>query len=118
MVNPNTLVQYWDGEERQALTALVNVRLFRITNSETPQILMDTIGLSFLGLPDFQILHKPSNESQLAQLLWNYAYYIFDNGDIIEDGNTIEGLEPGSKWKCERKMSIIKPERLIIQLQP
>lgn len=117
LLNPDKLVQCWDGEEREVLTALVNVRLFTITNSETPQILMDTVGLSCLGLPDFQILHKPSNESQLAQLLWNYAYYIFDNGDIIEDGNTVEGLVPGSKWKCERKMSIIKPERVIIQLQ-
>ena len=79
---------------------------------------MDTVGLSHFGLPDFQILHKPSSERRLAQMLWNFAYYIFENGDIIEDGNTIEGLEPNSKWKCERRMSIVKPARVVIENRP
>lgn len=94
------------------------MRLFNIRNSETPQILTDTVGLSDFDLPDFQILHKPSNERQLAQLLWDCTYYIFDKDDIFEDGNTIEGLEPNSKWKRERKISLIKPERIVIQIQP
>jgi len=89
LIDPVQFVKRWDAGSEEALTGLLNVRLFRITDSETVDILMDTIGLSFLGLPDFQLLLKSANEKQIAQLLWNYAYYIFERGDIIENGRRI-----------------------------
>jgi len=60
---------------------LVNVRLFNITGVDSSQILMDTIGLSYFGLPDFQILYKAPYENDIARLLWNSAYYIFEKGN-------------------------------------
>lgn len=79
---------------------------------------MDTVGLSYLGLPDFQLLLKSANEKQIAQLLWNYAYYIFERGDIIENGQTLEGVETNSKWKYERQMALLQPERVVISVRP
>ena len=96
---------------------IANVRLFNISDSETEDILMDTVGLSLLGLPDLQLRFKGLNESEVARLLWNYAYYIFELGDVIESGNTILGLEPNSKWKCERQVSLTAPERYVINIQ-
>ena len=113
--DPVQAIKRWDsGTEK--LFGLVNVRLFRITNSDTPDMLMDTVGMSVLGLPDFQVLLKSGNENQVARLLWNYAYYVFEHGDIIETGQTLEGLEKGSKWTCERQMARLPPDRAVINV--
>ncbi|WP_170227813.1 DUF4261 domain-containing protein [Mucilaginibacter frigoritolerans] len=40
------------------------------------------------------------------------------NGDVIKNGNTLEGIKSGSRWKCERTISPIQPERVIINVQP
>jgi hypothetical protein len=118
LIEPVQFVKRWDGGSEEILTGLVNVRLFRITDNETADILMDTVGLSYLGLPDFQLLLKSVNEKKIAQLLWNYAYYIFERGDIIENGQTLEGIETNSKWKCERQMALLQPERVVISVRP
>jgi len=88
-----------------------------ISNSDTKEILMDTVGLSLFGLPDFQIRFDNLNESEVAGLLWNYAYYIFEQGDVIENGNTLLGLEPNTKWRCERQISLATPERVVINVE-
>jgi hypothetical protein len=118
LIDPNSLIQNWDSQESAILFAVINVRLFKITSSNEGNILMDTVGLSYLGLPDFQVLFIPSFENEIAKLLWNYAYYIFDHGDVIETGHTLLGLDPHSKWKCERQVSLVKPERVVINVQP
>ncbi|PZR27216.1 MAG: hypothetical protein DI535_11215 [Citrobacter freundii] len=54
----------------------------------------------------------------IAGLLWNYLYYIFENGDIIESGNTLQGIEHGSKRKCTRTFSLVPPERVVSDIAP
>jgi len=114
LIEPGSLIKSWDGQKKETLFGIANVRLFNIANGDTGDILMDTVGLSFLGLPDFQLRFTTLNESKVAELLWNYAYYIFEQGDVIETGNTLLGLEPNSKWKCERQISLAGPERVVI----
>ena len=117
LIEPASLIKNWDGQEKELLLGTANVRLFNISNSDTGDILMDTVGLSYLGLPDFQLRFSGLIESKVAELLWDYAYYIFEQGDIIESGNTLLGLEPNSKWKCERQISLAGPERVVINVQ-
>lgn len=118
LIEPSSLIESWDGPAREILFGIVNVRLFTISNGDSGQIVMDTVGLSSLGLPDFQLVHEAGNESYIAQLLWNYAYYNFEHGNVIKNGHTLLGLEPNSKWECKRQMSIAKPERIVINVQP
>lgn len=118
LVDPSNLVKSWDGQEKVTLFGIANVRLYNSSNNDRKEILMDTTGLSSLGLPDFQFRFSGLNESAVAGLLWNYAYYIFEQGDIIETGNTLLGLEPNSKWRCERQLSLVRPERIVINVQP
>lgn len=117
LIDPLSLIKSWDGEEREILFGIMNVRLFNISNSSTMEILIDTVGLSLLGLPDFQIRFADLDESEVARLLWNYGYYIFEQGDVIESGNTLLGLEPNSKWRCERQISLAAPERVTINVE-
>jgi hypothetical protein len=117
LIDPLSLIKSWDIQEKEILFGMMNVRLFNISNSDRKEVLMDTVGLSQLGLPDFQIRFSDLNESEVARLLWNYAYYIFEKADVIESGNTLLGLEPNSKWRCERQISLAMPERVVINVE-
>jgi len=116
LINPIDLTQIWDKEEKQLLYGICNVRLYNLT--DVNELLMDTVGLNSIGLPDFQIRFKDYEADEIANLLWNYAYYIYEQGDVIENGNTLEGIVSGSRWKCERQVSLLDPERVVINVQP
>ena len=115
LLKPGDLIDRW---KKEFLYSICNVRLYNITGTPAKEMLMDTVGLNVIGLADCQIRFSGFEPNKIAQMLWNYAYYIYDKGDIIETGNTLEGLESGSKWKCEREISPMQPERIIINIQP
>lgn len=116
LIKPNDLFDIWDKDEKQLLYGICNVRLYNLTDIN--ELLMDTVGLNSIGLPDFQIRFKDYEANEIANLLWNYAYYIYEQGDVIENGNTLEGIVSGSKWKCERQASLLDHERIVINVQP
>ncbi|WP_167356600.1 DUF4261 domain-containing protein [Pedobacter soli] len=119
LLNPVAITNLWDNDKTQALYALCNVRLFNVSNDpQNRELLMDTIGMHALGLPDFQIRFTGLNENEMANLMWTYAYHVYEYGDIIEDGETIEGLTAGSKWKCVKQLSLVAPERIVINIIP
>lgn len=118
LLQPTALVQQWESPDKQPLAALVNVRLFNISNGQPGETVLDTLGLHALGLPDVQVHTTGLDLSAVAGLLWNYAYYLFQHGDVIESGNTIAGLEPGSHWVCDRQMALVEPERMVLDVQP
>lgn len=117
LINPTNLINDWNEPNKQILHALFNVRLFNITDSGKTDLLMDTIGLNAIGLPDFQVRFSAFEANEIANLLWNYAYYIYDSGDVIENENTLEGTISGSKWKCERIIPALQPKRVVINVQ-
>ena len=80
--------------------------------------MMDTMGLAVLGLPDLQLHFRNLQPGRVAAHLYNCALYLFQKGDVIEDGNTIAGLEPHEKWRCQHEMSLIGPKRVVIDLDP
>jgi hypothetical protein len=118
LLAPTKLISIWDSEEREELYGICNVRLYNIGDTPGKEMLMDTVGLSIIGLPDFQIRFSNFDVNDIANLLWNYAYYIYEYGDVIKDGNTMEGITTGSKWRCERLISQLQPERMVINVQP
>ena len=99
------------------LMGLVNVRLFRVEGSAS-DVVMDTLGLQVFGLPDLQCHCHGIELPRLATYLRSAANYVFERGDVIRDGDTIEGIEPGEKWRCLREEALIPPDRLVIDLDP
>ena len=79
---------------------------------------MDTLGLAALGLPDLQCHFHGLDCNDVARLLHNLGLYVFENGDIIEDGHTIDGPKPGDKWRCQHEMALVKPERMVLDINP
>ena len=98
------------------LWGFINVRLFNIADSE--DIIMDTLGLATLGLPDLQCHFRVLEPNDIARTLWNLAFYIYENGDVIQDGHTVPGVKPEQKWKCQHEMSILEPERVVLDINP
>jgi hypothetical protein len=95
----------------------VNVRFFRVENS-SGDMLMDTLGLAALGLPDLQCHFRGLDPRDVSHMLFNLAYYIFENGDVIDDGNTVEGVTPGSKWHCQHEDALAQPTRVVLDVNP
>lgn len=119
ILNPTDIINIWDTDKIQTLYVLCNVRLYNAgTDTGHKELLMDTVGLHTIGLPDFQIRFSTADENEIANLLWTYAYYAYEFGDIIVDGNTLEGLKTGSKWKCEKQLSLVGPDRVVVNVTP
>jgi hypothetical protein len=123
IVDPAAWVEDYDSNDaaRRFFAGAVNVRLFKIqssTGAATGEIVMDTLGLAALGLIDVQCHFQGLDPSQVARLLYNTAYYLFCEGDVIADGHTIEGVRRGSKWRCQHERSLIGPERVVLDLNP
>jgi len=97
----------------------LNGRFFNVSNGQIEgECLVDTMGLAVFGLPDIQChFHGLDVDSVIHQIL-NVAIYLFDNGDLIEDGNTVPGLQSGEKWTCQHEDSLAPPNRVVLDLNP
>jgi hypothetical protein len=106
-----------DNSNYNLLLGAVNVRLFNIQGSDD-ETLMDTLGLGALGLPDLQCHFKNLDVNGIANILYSYGEYIFKNGDVIKDGETIQGLSGDDKWTCQHEISLLEPKRVVIDINP
>lgn len=100
------------------LYGAMNVRLYQAGGTEARrELVMDTVGLSSLGVPDFQCHFAGLDPDKVAQTLFGAAYYLFDQGDVILDGQLL-GTADSQRWRCEHQESIVSPRRYVIDLDP
>jgi hypothetical protein len=95
----------------------LNVRFYNIADSQGEKV-MDTRGLTEIGLHDLQCHYRGLNPTQVAQILFNTALYIFQNGAVIQSGETVAGIDPGSKWRCQFEEALLEPKREVLDLNP
>jgi hypothetical protein len=100
----------------QLFSSAVNVRMFKIENSD--ERVMDTIGLSAFGLPDLQCHFAGLDPRQVTVYLYELSDYVFRHGDVFRDDDTIDGLQPGDKWKIRKENAYVSPTRRVIDLWP
>lgn len=96
-----------------------NVRLVNL--SDHPQwVVMDTVGMGQLDLPDHEACcdGKVYDLSAVASFLRNAADYVFENGEVIRDGDTMDG--PGNiRWQgATFDKSLLDPPRRVIRWLP
>ena len=92
-----------------------NVRLFNV-EGQADRFVMDTLGLGAFGLPDLQVDFVGLDASRVAGWLYATGDHVFEQGDVIEDGNTVDGALPGERWRCRHSMSLIDPQRVVIDV--
>jgi hypothetical protein len=108
-----------DTEQHLLLGGPLNVRFYNVSNSAVSgESIVDTVGLSVFGLPDIQCHFHGLDVNRLVALLYNLAIYVFENPEAIDSGHTVEGIEPGSRWRCQYEDSMVPPERPVLDLNP
>jgi len=105
------------NDDYDPMLGILNVRLFNI-EGEKNEYIMDTLGLSAVGLCDLQCHFKNLNPDEVSNILYAYGYYIFDNPDALDDMETIEGISKNDKWKCQHEVALIAPERVVLDINP
>lgn len=114
VINPE---RYKEDMENDQIyySAAVNVRMFKVEDSG--ERIMDTMGLCALGVPDLQCNFVNLDPSQVGILLFEYAEYLLERGDVIRNGHTVQGVGE-QKWVCRHEKSMIDPPRNVIDLTP
>jgi hypothetical protein len=97
----------------------VNVRFFNIQDTE--DMLIDTVGMSTLFLPDLQYHFHGMDPNWVVNHAYNVASYILANDNPIEDGETIDGIVDGQmsrkvQWKCQYEDALIQPHRGVLDI--
>ncbi len=94
---------------------VLNVRMYADARDEQA-LAMDTLGLHVFDLPDVQCHFRDREPGEIAELLFATAIYVFEAGDVIEDGNTISGTDGEGRYVCHREASLLDPARLVIDV--
>lgn len=117
LVEPKTYLT--SIEEGAVLYGAINIRFYNVkgTGSERAEGLMDSIGLAALGIPDVQCHFYDLDPNEMAGHLTNIGYYLFHEGDIIADGETV-GFTEDMRWRCEHQYALAGPHRVVIDLDP
>ncbi len=99
------------------LSFYCNVRLFEITKPKGNR-LMDTIGLTALGLVDAQCLFRELDGSKVAWWLYQFARQIYAQGDFVKDGEVLPGIDGAERWVCSHQLATGPPPRAVIDVTP
>ena len=97
----------------------VNVRFFTIQDTE--DMMVDTLGMNTLFLPDLQYHFHGMDPNWIVNHAYNAASYILVNDNPIEDGETIDGIKDGQisqkiQWKCQYEDALIQPPRAVLDV--
>ena len=97
----------------------VNARFFNIQGTE--DMLVDTVGMTTLFLPDLQYHFHSMDPNWVVNHAYNVASYILANDNPIEDGETIDGVVDGQmsreiQWKCQYEDALIQPPRGVLDI--
>jgi hypothetical protein len=110
LISPQHLLEQLKRAPAPNLAAgALNIRLFRITNGQPGDTIMDSLGLAAVGLPDVQCHFRGLNPDDVAKQLYNIAAYIFD----VRYCGRRSALKCATwgEWKCQRERSLVGPER-------
>lgn len=118
IVDPREYLRVRHEDTPNCIYPAINVRFFTVRDREPGEGLMDTVGLSALGLVDVQCHFLGLEPNDVAKVVGNTAYYLFENGDIVEDGHTISGIRTSDKWRCQHEDALAPPERVVLDLDP
>lgn len=97
----------------------VNARFFNV--QDTDDMIVDTVGMSMLFLPDVQYHFHGMDPNWVVNHAYNTASYILEHGNPIESGETIAGIKDGDicgdiRWNCQYERALIQPARDVLDI--
>ena len=96
----------------------INVRLFKVPDGRPGEAILDTMGLTALGLRDLQCHFAGLDLGAVAMLLLSYAEYLFEQGDVLGDTSLVRGLKSHEEWECHLERALAAPDREVVDLRP
>jgi hypothetical protein len=97
----------------------INVRFYNVSNGDVEgEKLVDTMELAVLGLPDIQCHFHDLDVEAVVSSHYNIGLYIFEKGDVIDDGHTIPGLGADERCSCQHEDALAPPKRVVLDLDP
>ncbi|REJ77159.1 MAG: DUF4261 domain-containing protein [Acidobacteria bacterium] len=126
LVEPSSfLASVREDDFRGLLPGAVNVRFFRLEydgeaagGEGHAELLMDTRGLSELGLIDLQCHFRGLDPEAVSRVLYSTAAYLFAEGRVIVAGNTVQGPGPRDAWLVRAGQALAPPRRPVLDLDP
>jgi len=110
-------LQYAEAEGIPPLDAWCNVR---VAPGGESWLVMDTIGNQQLDIPDIELdmaREKGYDLTQVDGFLRSITEYLLEKGDVIADGDTMDGV--GTTWTfVKRKTGILMPPRPTLRAFP
>ncbi|WP_172252451.1 DUF4261 domain-containing protein [Saccharibacillus deserti] len=98
----------------EPLYGALNVRVYQMQRQD--EVLVDTLGLSSLGIPDIQCRVVGLTPDRVIPMIYGASYYLYGSGGEVADGQLLGGA--GLRWLCEQQPSVLAPERIVVDLNP
>lgn len=119
MFEREKIVNHHIPREDRFIYFAVNVRFFNIQGTE--DMLVDTLGMSTLFLPDLQYHFHGMNPNWVVDHAYNLLSYVYEHDAPIESGNTVDGILDGHMsqevcWKCHYEEALIQPAREVLDI--
>lgn len=113
------VLEFDGGRENRFIYCAVNARFFRIQDTE--DMVVDTLGLYAIGLPDVQYHFHDLDPNAVVNHAYNAASYLYDKNAPIENGETIDGIseqgiDRGIQWVCQYEDALIQPARVVMDI--
>lgn len=109
----------WDKAARFLKTA-VNVRFFTI--EDTDEMLVDSLGMYLLGLPEVQLHFRALDANFVVNYAYNLLDYQYENDFPIESGDVLDGIGADGNisenvhWRAQYENSLIQPIRPVLDI--
>ncbi len=100
------------------LDVLTEIRLFRLEEAAGWAV-MDTVGLDQFHLSESEVLVPESvDPNEVADWLYNLGLYLLDEGEVIHEGDTVDG--PGGSYRVALSVDdpVVAPPRTTLRWVP
>jgi Domain of unknown function (DUF4261) len=114
-LSPEQYIARRSANPPDMLAGALNFRLYRVKSRKKGEMVMDTLGLAALGLPDLQVHFRNLPPKDVARFLYRVVY---ERDNIIQDGEIIEGMQGGEGWVCHLEEALVEPRRTVIDINP
>lgn len=119
MFTREKIVNHQISREDRFIYFAVNVRFFCIEG--TGDMMVDTLGMSPLYLPDLQYHFHGMDPNWVVNHAYNLLCYIYANRAPIKSGETVDGVADGRmsqdvQWKCHYESALIQPAREVLDI--
>lgn len=116
---PDTIRNHSLTREQRFIKFAVNARFFNIQG--TDDMMVDTLGMGILFLPDLQYHFHGMDPNWVVQHAYCTADYILSADNPIKSGDPIDGIADGRftpevQWRCRYEDALIQPMREVIDI--